>query len=393
MEGIILDPYEKERALAIGQAYTERVIDLIRVQQPLEIKTPESDPAEEEKESDDRFYQELAIDLINALKEPGISINFYNGTLVLEGVVPTLKGKERAEKIGALFYQPIISFIEVPEAGKINPANQLAAYLDLPLIKVTFINGNIVLEGTVHNQDEHSRVLEIAGLYGQVVDLLTVSNPAQILLQVHVVELNRQVGQELGIKWGSLNEDIFVPNLTQFEEMDHIGNWVMNRSFKLASQLKALENEGNAKLLAAPSLLTLSGKTATFLAGGEIPILVVLGEQQMVEWREYGIRLEILPLVIDNKVKVTINPEVSSLDWDNSIHFNETALPGLKTRKTSTTVTVTHGNTIVISGLIQQEEIKHVQKVPILGDLPIIGPLFQHRISGKQTELVIFLTP
>ncbi len=394
LEGFVLDSYEKERALAIGRAFSNNVIDLILVHQPLVVDTPEPIKTEEDQDFKEEFYRELAEDLKKALKEPGIDICFYKDTLVLEGIVPNKKNKERAETIAELFYQPIISFIEIPEPGEINAANQLAAHVNLPDVEITLVGNSIVLEGTVQDQNEHSRVLEIASLYGEVIDLLTVCNPAQVLLQVHVVELNRDAGQQLGIKWGSLNENTFIPDIIQFEEVAHIGSWVMNRSFMLASQLEALEKEGKAKLLAAPSLLTLSGETASFLVGGEIPIVVTIGEEQLIEWREYGVKLDIAPLVFDDKVRVNINPEVSSLDWNNSIQFSNTKLPGLKTRKTSTTVTVEHGVTVVISGLIQHEELEYIEKVPILGDLPIIGLLFRSvEYQQNQTELVIFVTP
>jgi len=394
LEGFVLDSYEKERALAIGRAFSNNVIDLILVHQPLVVDTLEPIKTEEDQDFKEEFYRELAEDLKKALKEPGIDICFYKDTLVLEGIVPNKKNKERAETIAELFYHPIISFIEIPEPGEINAANQLAAHVNLPDVEITLVGNSIVLEGTVQDQNEHSRVLEIASLYGEVIDLLTVCNPAQVLLQVHVVELNRDAGQQLGIKWGSLNENTFIPDIIQFEEVAHIGSWVMNRSFMLASQLEALEKEGKAKLLAAPSLLTLSGETASFLVGGEIPIVVTIGEEQLIEWREYGVKLDIAPLVFDDKVRVNINPEVSSLDWNNSIQFSNTKLPGLKTRKTSTTVTVEHGVTVVISGLIQHEELEYIEKVPILGDLPIIGLLFRSvEYQQNQTELVIFVTP
>lgn len=394
LEGSVLEEYEKERALAIAGAFCDNVIDLILVHQPLAVDTLASVKIEDDQQFKDKFYQELTEDLRRALKEPGIDICFYKGTLVLEGIVPNKKAKERAETIAALFYQPVISFVEIPQPGEINTANQLAAQINLPDVEVTLVGNSIVLEGTVQDQNEHSRVLEIARLYGEVVDLLTVCNPAQVLLKVHVVELNRDAGQQLGIKWGSLNADTFIPDIIRFEEVTNIGSWVMNRSFLLASQLEALEKEGKAKLLAAPSLLTLSGETASFLVGGEIPIVMTKGEEQIIEWREYGVKLEIDPLVLDDKVRVHINPEVSSLDWNNSIQFNNTKLPGLMTRKTSTTVTVEHGVTVVISGLIQHEEFKHIEKVPILGDLPIIGLLFRSvEYQKKQTELVIFVTP
>ena len=167
----------------------------------------------------------------------------------------------------------------------------------------------------------------------------------------------------------------------------------MNRSHPLGAQLTALEKEGKAKLLAAPALLTVSGQPASFLAGGEIPLVLDFGDQQAVEWVEYGVKLNILPLVEGEQVRIHIQPEVSSIDWNTSDRL-QSRNPALNTRRTDTTVNLEHGSTVVISGLIQRQESTEIKKIPILGDLPILGTLFRSReYQDKQTELVIFVTP
>lgn len=401
LEGVVLRQWDKQRALNIAGAFSDNVIDLIKVHQPIEIPVPpppQIENAEEDNcsQSQAELHQNLIDEVITALKEPGVIVDFYNETLVLEGIVPNESAKSRAEKIAALYYQPTVCFLEIPQPGTVNTAAQLANHLGLSEVQATLVGTNIVLEGVVQDQREHHRVLEIAQLYGSIVDLLTVKCPEQVLLQVHVVELDRNTGEKLGIKWGELVDGyIFKPDLIQFEEITHIGSWNMKRSSPLAAQLQFLETEGKAKILAAPSLLTLSGETASFLAGGEIPLVIEIGGGQTVEWHEYGVKLEIDPLILEeDKVRVKLNPEVSSLDWSNAAQFNNSTLPALQTRRTSTTVTVNHGETVVIGGLIHYEDSVHIEKVPILGDLPILGALFRSKqYQQNQTELVIFVTP
>lgn len=384
LEGTAADEFAKTKALAIGQVFTDHVFDLIRVQEPLIMVT--GDP--------DQFAESLIKDVAAALQEPGISVHFYQETLVLEGIVPTAKAKERAERLASVFYQPVISFIDYPQPGQINAADQLAAHLGLANVQITAVGTSLILEGTVQNAQEHSRILQIAELYGDVVDLLVVEQPEQVLLQVHIVELDRTAGEELGVTWGSLVDGLnLIANVMQFEEVAHIGSWQMNRSYPLGAKLTALEKDGKAKLLAAPILLTVSGKPASFLAGGEIPLVLDLGDKQTVQWVEYGVKLNILPFVENDQVSIHIQPEVSSVDW-NTIDRLQSTNPALSTRRTDTTVSLKHGATVVISGLIQHQESTQIKKIPILGDLPIIGTLFRSKeYQENQTELVIFVTP
>lgn len=339
------------------------------------------------------FEADLVADIASALREPGISVRYYHGTIVLEGLVPDQKAKERAERLAEVFYQPVISFLQYPQPGQISSAEELVRHLDLPDVKVTAVGEKLVLEGTVQNSREHSRVLQVAELYGDVIDLLTILEPEQVLLQVHVVELDRSAGEQFGVEWGSLVEGQLFANVISFEEVAHIGSWQMNRSHLLGARLSALEEEGKAKLLAAPSLLTLSGEPAEFLAGGEIPVLVQVGDQQTIEWIVYGVKLEILPFIADEQIRIQIKPEVSSLDWQTSARL-QTSMPPLRTRRTETVVNLKHGSTAVIGGLIQHEENNQIKKIPILGDLPIIGALFRSsEFQERQTELTVFVTP
>ncbi len=412
LEGTVSTEFEKIRALAIGHAFSANVVDLIRVrtmpnlpqEQPVSAKPsvqtePQTelqiDPVEMLVVDGDRFQAELITDLSFALREPTVTVNFYRDTLVLEGLVASEMAKKRAEQIAALYYQPTLSFLEVIQPGAIDMGEQLLKHLDLPHVSVIAFEKNIVLEGVVTDQAEHGRVLEIAKLYGNVVDLLHVQRPAQVLLQVRVLEINKNISEEWGVTWGSLTTPgEWIANSIPFEEVPHIGSWIMNRSFPLGAELEALIVQGDAKLLAAPSLLTLSGETASFLAGGKFPIGRTVDGESYVEWQNYGIHLTMSPLVLQDKIRVTINPEVSTLDWTNGVRINNDLIPGLTTRTVSTTVTLTHGSTVVIGGLIQQEEALQIRKVPILGDLPIIGALFQSRkYLENQTELVILITP
>ena len=384
LEGTAEDEFAKTRALAIGQAFSDQVIDLVRVQPP---------PIILDSGNEHVFEADLVADIASALREPGISVRYYHGTIVLEGLVPDQKAKERAERLAEVFYQPVISFLQYPQPGQISSAEELVRHLDLPDVKVTAVGEKLVLEGTVQNSREHSRVLQVAELYGDVIDLLTILEPEQVLLQVHVVELDRSAGEQFGVEWGSLVEGQLFANVISFEEVAHIGSWQMNRSHLLGARLSALEEEGKAKLLAAPSLLTLSGEPAEFLAGGEIPVLVQVGDQQTIEWIVYGVKLEILPFIADEQIRIQIKPEVSSLDWQTSARL-QTSMPPLRTRRTETVVNLKHGSTAVIGGLIQHEENNQIKKIPILGDLPIIGALFRSsEFQERQTELTVFVTP
>lgn len=381
IEGQVEEEHQKERAIQIGKAYTARVVDLIRLRPKLAV----SDTVEVEPEMDlKKYQQELIQDVINALKEPSVEISFFGETLVLEGTVESPEKKQRAEQVAAMFYQPTESFLELPK--KPSTLEELQAKLDIPTLDINIVNSRIILEGSVSDQAEHGRVIEVAGLYGEVLDLIHVEQEAQVLLQVFVLELDKTAANKLGVTWGG-DFGVFNPYVIDFVE---VFDWQMSRASKLHAQVEALVENGTAKLLASPSLLTLSGKQADFLVGGEIPVIT----DQGVEWKDYGVKLDVLPTVNKDHITVNVMPEVSSLDWNNALTINGIEIPAIKTRRASTSLRMKEGSTMVLGGLIQHEESTQIRKVPLLGDLPIIGALFRSKnYQENQTELVIMITP
>jgi pilus assembly protein CpaC len=172
---------------------------------------------------------------------------------------------------------------------------------------------------------------------------------------------------------------------------------------RISSALDALESKGLIKTLAQPTLIALSGETASFLAGGEFPIPVVQSAstigggagQVTVEFKPFGVSLAFTPTVLaDGVISLAVEPEVSQLDASASVRINGLTIPGLRTRRANTVLELRDGEAFAIAGLLQQDFNTSVRQIPILGSLPIIGALF--RSSGFQkgeTELVIVVIP
>lgn len=164
----------------------------------------------------------------------------------------------------------------------------------------------------------------------------------------------------------------------------------------MTASVQLLINRGKAKILSKPKLLTISGEQASFLAGGEIPYATENKEGATnVEWKPYGVKLNIKPTV-DNSENIDANlrAEVSEIDDSNGIISSGIVIPALKTRWAETSVYMKSGNTLVIAGLIDDESQKTTSGVPLISDIPIIGELFRFTNDQKsQTELVIFVTP
>lgn len=166
---------------------------------------------------------------------------------------------------------------------------------------------------------------------------------------------------------------------------------------KVLGMLNALESSGFAYTLARPSLVALSGQSASFLAGGEIPIPVPNGEGNgiSIEYKEFGIRLTLSPTVIGrNRIALKVAPEVSELDYTNAVTIAGTTVPALTIRRTDTSINLADGESFVISGLISTQNTSTVSKFPGLGDIPIIGALFRSsQINREERELLMIVTP
>lgn len=231
--------------------------------------------------------------------------------------------------------------------------------------------------------------------------------PSQVQTDIRFVEVSRTKLKEataslIGVRgnflFGSPNT---LPNVDGVPTPKlPVNNGQFNFSWiggKTMAIINALEGSGFAYTLARPSLVALSGQSASFLAGGEIPIPVPSSGSDTVtiEYKEFGIRLTLTPTVIDrNRVTLKVAPEVSELDYANAINIGGTPVPALTVRRTDTSVSLADGESFVISGLISTTNNSQVNKFPGLGDIPVIGAFFRDsQIKREERELLMIVTP
>lgn len=160
--------------------------------------------------------------------------------------------------------------------------------------------------------------------------------------------------------------------------------------------LSVLEGNGFAYTLAEPSLTVMSGQTASFLAGGEVPIPIAADDGRIsIEYRDFGVRLMLTPTVLDaGRIVLKVAPEVSELDANAGVQTAGVSVPGFRVRRTETTIQLAEGESFVISGLISRNNVAAVDKVPFLGDIPILGAFFKStRVQREDKELIMVVTP
>jgi pilus assembly protein CpaC len=270
------------------------------------------------------------------------------------------------------------------------------------------------------------------GAQPQLINLLRVPTSQQVMLKVRIAELNRtslrQIGSNfLGVdpKTGAIVGSSIAGNTTFAGQIGQPGNLVAGNNlfgsanlgpatsqtsvfgiFQAANfefMLNALRTNGLLKILAEPNLVALNGQLASFLAGGEFPVPVPQVSAQgvaptiTVRFREFGVRLGFVPYVLDgNVIRLTVAPEVSNIDFSIAVTLvaGGSPVPGLNTRKAQTTVELREGQTLAIAGLLQLTLNGNTNRVPGLGDLPILGPFFSNTTSQRiEKELVVLVTP
>ena len=298
--------------------------------------------------------------------------------------------------------------------------------INLPGVTVQMVGGKILLRGTVMNQYEKNLALKIAGLYtgtvptttksgsgspgeaidktgGNVIDLLQMARPAQIRLEAQVVEISSSNKKELGIQYGTntgnssgskIDAEGTIYAGEDWNTRDW-GGWLVRHSSTINATLKALINQGKARILSRPNISTLSGEKAKILIGGSIPVPVNNDGRVSIEWKEYGVKLNIEP-VVDQMDKITskVHAEVSRLDYANGLIQNGFSIPALATREAEAVIHVSNGNSMVIGGLLNSEDGKTVSRIPLLSNIPIIGEFFKHTSRTRdKRELIIIITP
>ncbi len=294
-----------------------------------------------------------------------------------------------------------------------------AIFLLLPheqAVNVTSTHDHIILSGTVSSTASQVQLLEIAEAYApeKVVNLLEVAGVQQVMLEVRVVEMNRELGRRLGVNFNVVgtNGNIGVSGLNSLTTLagpggltDPIGQFISSGinavirystgSLTWTAFIDALKEENVLKILAEPTLIALNGQEAQFLAGGEFPYPVPQSlAVTTIKFKKFGVGLSFTPTVLSNDhISVIVAPEVSELDFQNAVQIQGFVIPSISVRRASTVVELADGQSFAIAGLLQDTVRSFVSKFPVLGDLPIVGALFRSTEYQKaQTELIVIVT-
>jgi pilus assembly protein CpaC len=313
-------------------------------------------------------------------------------------------------------------------------------------VHVSSVDKSVVLTGNVASAAAAEEVKHLAGAFvsddKQVVNRITVDRPYQVNLRVRIAEVSRTVTKELGINWDTaLRPDNFVFGLATGNPVialpggsggsstpanipigpaaltkngqvlgltprnaglggtktDSIALGYNTTRYSIDTVIDALDQNGLVTILAEPNLTAMSGETASFLAGGEFPIIIPGGSlgQTTVEFKQYGVSLAFTPVVLgDGRITMRVRPEASELSNTGAVQISGTNIPGIVTRRAETSIELNSGQSFAIGGLLQNNNSDTISKVPGLGDLPILGPLFRStQFQHNESELVIIVTP
>jgi pilus assembly protein CpaC len=319
---------------------------------------------------------------------------------------------------------------------------QLSELMPADQVGARMANDSIILEGVVSSGPAADKAVQVAETYapGKVINLLSIGSAQQVMLEVRFSEVKRGALKDIGVSGfltgggnngfqgaigggASLTSSNGVtttsstvdgvttttttpnpPTLSLGAIVDSFG--ILTRLFKIGgldinATFNALERKGLVTTLAEPTLVALSGETASFLAGGEFPIPVAQsgtsgGDAAIsVEFKQFGVSLAFTPTVLaDGVINLEVAPEVSSIDPSASVIINNLRVPGLQTRRARTTVELRDGESFALAGLIRKDFRDTVRQFPVLGSIPIIGALFRStNFEREDTELVIIVTP
>ncbi len=295
--------------------------------------------------------------------------------------------------------------------------SQIRALFPRDDIRLSQANGSVVLSGTVaepQSAQQADAVVQAAGF--KTVNMLQspVTNMSQVQLQVRVAEVSRQKLRDLGTSYVSSNNgtSVFAQGggpgtlstsdspldlVTEFAG-SAVNLFLFNKGVNTGAFIRALKTNGALRALAEPNLIAMNGQQASFLAGGEFPVPIVQGGQNSnavsVVFKEYGVRLNFKPTIIDeDHIRLELEPEVSTIDFANGVRFSGFVIPALRTRRARTGVELRDGQSFALAGLLDNNETRSLSKIPVLGDIPILGNLFKSSSFQKnETELMFIIT-
>ncbi|HZI46535.1 MAG TPA: type II and III secretion system protein family protein [Pyrinomonadaceae bacterium] len=294
--------------------------------------------------------------------------------------------------------------------------SQIRALFPRDDIRLSQANGSVVLSGTVSDPATAAQadsVVQAAGF--KTVNMLgsPVKAATQVQLQIRVAEVSKAKLRDLGASFlyqGSPGSGGFISGGGPGSLSDVVGG-VLNGTFNPAANvfllggntaqvIRAMQQNGALRALAEPNLIAMDGQVASFLAGGEFPIPIIQsgggggGNSVTIQFKEYGVRLNFKPTIIDeDHIRLELEPEVSTIDFANGVRFQGFVVPALRTRRAHTGVELKDGQSFALAGLLDNSETRQMSKVPVVGDIPIIGNLFKStQFQKNETELVFIVT-
>ena len=285
-------------------------------------------------------------------------------------------------------------------------------------VDVSYSNDTIFLRGTVKNLTVSDRAVSIASTLGKTVNLLNVNVPegeAQILIKVKFVDVDRTASSQLG--WnlfstgagntlGSITTSQFSPPVitgkttgASFSLSDALNLFIYRPDLNLGATIQALESKNLLQILAEPNVLAIDGKKASFIAGGEFPFPTVQGGASAgavtISFRRFGVSIDFVPhITARGTIRLQVTPEVSSLDYANSVVVSGFTIPALSTRRVQTEVELQSGQSFVIAGMLDNRAAETFSKIPGLSSIPLLGKLFESRTRTRNhSELLVMVTP
>lgn len=375
-----------------------------------------------EIEVTDEPADRLAAMMRSAIGFTGVEVRAFDRSLVVRGSVEDPREfatlgdvLARFDKLAAARKYTVVNAVTVAHPlGALQ--QQIASGVGTDVHVDPDGKGGLIVSGRVPDRTRAewvlARVRGLSGPYlaadGKVIDRLEVATVSQIEVKVRVYEVDKTALDQIGIRLQSGTPDPVTGGIVLgapfFPILENgsaavkgaltVGSFI--RTVRLVPTLDLLSQRGNAKLLAEPNLVTLPGAAASFLVGGEIPVPYSTGIGQVsIIYKEFGVRLNITPTLLGSgAIEAKVTPEVSELDFQDGVASNGFVMPALRTSRLTTNVVTQSGESIVLGGMMRRVEQRTIDRIPLLGSLPIIGALFRStRYQTSQTDIVFVMTP
>jgi len=364
---------------------------------------------------------ELAMRMAGEIGMDTVAVRVMNGMLVLDGPVGSGEDLSRATTIASAMYPEAVNLLRIDPGAVPTTLAALRSALGSANVTIDKMpDGTFLVKGSVPNLQEGERISAVLSAWKkrniQIAENIYVASRTvnQVMIRARVLEVNRSDLSNLGVDWGKIKFEQSTGGVITYTAEDQpwiigqphggpfslFGGAPIRRLDPIGARVQALLQNNKARILSEPNVLVAEGNEASVLVGGEIPIPIAQStggtSSVTIQWKQFGVNLKVTPTVGEDgkTLFMKLAPEVSSLDYGNAIIVSGFTLPALRTRRAETSVQVQDGESLVIGGLLQSDTTKNVKKIPLLGDIPILGAFFRTTNTTKtDTELVIIITP